>query len=147
MEILEKIEEYLEEVDLSKAKAAKPGEVFYANGGIYVGKFKGKKIYVAPEKYETKGTHKKAKNYCDKFSIKGLETNLTYKWRLPTYQEMEFIASTGLGNFKKDWDDYYWCSNQEGIGIYYKMFRFKDKNVSTDEQKNMRLIRPICSGS
>ena len=144
MSILEKLDDYLEEVDLSKAKPAKLGEVFYANGGIFVGKFKGKKIYVGPEKYEVGGNHKKAVNYCEKFEIKGLDTNFTYKWYLPSIDELKFIASTGYGNFKQD--EIYWSSTSVG-GINFNNFRFKDKLVGMDEQKVLRLIRPICSGS
>lgn len=141
MNILEKIEDYLEEVDLSKAKPAKLGEIFYATGGIYVGKFKGKKMYVAPENYEIKGTHKKAESYCEKFEIKGLDTSFKAKWKLPSVEEFKFIASTKLGNF--DQNEIYWASDSIG-GTNFNNFRFKDQLVGTDEQKIMRSIRPIC---
>lgn len=141
MNILEKIDDYLEEIDLSKAKPAKLGEIFYANGGIFVGKFKGKKIYVAPEKYEVSGNHKKAESYCEKFEIKGLDTNFKVKWKLPSIEELKFIASTGFGNFKPN--EIYWSSDNVG-GVNFSNFRFKDQLVSSDEQKTLRLIRPIC---
>lgn len=144
--ILEDINEYLKEKEVLDlpAKPPKVGQIYYSNGGLCVGKFKGKFLFVAPEKYEIKGNMKKATSYCSKFSIE-TTSNFSSKWHLPTIEELKFIYGTGLGDFKKDFESMYWSSTNQG-GVNYSVFTFKDGTVGVDEQKIMRLIRPVCVG-